>query len=332
MLPWLEEKYVNLLAPSLRNFKKKKDSLWNLSCPLCGDSDSNKKLRGYIYRKKGTLKFHCHNCTTNIRFETLLKQVNANLYFEYRKECMVETRRQSPRDIKYEEPKQEPIFNLFDGLKSIADLPVTHPARKYVQDRLIPGIHYLRIFYAPYFKRFVNSVVPDKFSKESLTRDEPRLIIPFINKDASISGFTGRSFDPDATLRYMMISLNDDPKLFGIDRVDMKKPYYIVEGPIDAMFLPNTIAAGGSNIRNVMGPNGIGVFDNQPRNPEICKLIEMAIEEGMKVVIWPSGMEGKDINELIKSGLSQQEVVGIISENTYIGLTARLKFNEWKRI
>jgi hypothetical protein len=47
-----DSKYVRLISSRLRNFKQKKDYLWNFSCPFCGDSQKNKtKARGYAFQK-----------------------------------------------------------------------------------------------------------------------------------------------------------------------------------------------------------------------------------------------------------------------------------------
>lgn len=328
MLPtWIEEKYVSLLSPSLNGFKVKKDHrVWNFNCPLCTDI----RKRGYIYRnKKGILKFHCHNCSVNLRFENFLRGQNSALYYEYRKELLLASKDQTKVEVK--EKKAEPVFDIFKKLKPIANLPADHPAREYVQKRYIPEKHFSRLFYAPKFRQFVNSVVPEKFSEAALKHDEPRLVIPCVNLDGSILGFTGRSFDPKAELRYISISLGTDRLIFGLDQADLSKHCYVVEGPIDSLFLPNCIAAGGSTIRQVMDKNRTAIFDNEPRNEQICNLMELAINEGMKIVIWPPYLKGKDINDLIKNGKTAEEVVGIISNNSYDGLAAKVKFSEWKR-
>jgi hypothetical protein len=50
---------------------------------------------------------------------------------------------------------------------------------------------------------------------------------------------------------------------------------------------------------------------------------------GQKVVIWPSTIKEKDINDMVLSGLNVQDV---IKSNTYSGLEAKLKFTTWKKI
>jgi hypothetical protein len=43
-------------------------------------------------------------------------------------------------------------------------------------------------------------------------------------------------------------------------------------------------------------------------------------------------MIGKDINEFIMNGISSDEIESIISNNTFTGIQAQLKFNMWKRL
>ena len=50
------------------------------------------------------------------------------------------------------------------------------------------------------------------------------------------------------------------------------------------------------------------------------------------IVIWPDTIGAKDINEMIMSGISQDEIESIISSNTFKGLQAQLQLNIWKKI
>ena len=74
------------------------------------------------------------------------------------------------------------------------------------------------------------------------------------------------------------------------------------------------------------------MFDNEPRNREIVKNIEKAIEEDYNVVIWPSEIEEKDINDMIISGLTNVEITDIIHRNTFSGLQAKTQLSHWKKI
>ena len=71
------------------------------------------------------------------------------------------------------------------------------------------------------------------------------------------------------------------------------------------------------------------VYDNEPRNAEICRRIQTAIATKQTVVIWPSDIEEKDINDMFLGG---HDVQNLVESNMYDGLEATLQFNTWKRI
>ena len=71
---------------------------------------------------------------------------------------------------------------------------------------------------------------------------------------------------------------------------------------------------------------------NEPRNKDIVKMMADAIKSGHNVVIWPDTISAKDINEMVMSGITVNEIEKIISSNTVSGLQAQLKFNFWKKV
>ena len=70
------------------------------------------------------------------------------------------------------------------------------------------------------------------------------------------------------------------------------------------------------------------VIDNQPRNKEVCKIIEKNIDLGYNVIIWPQTIMEKDINEMVLSG---RNIAKILKDNTFNGLMAKAKFYAWRR-
>jgi hypothetical protein len=123
-------------------------------------------------------------------------------------------------------------------------------------------------------------------------------------------------------------------KLFGLDQVDFSKKYYILEGPIDSLFLSNAVAMAGAD-GNVTGlenlDNAVFVFDNEPRNKEIVRRMEKMIDRGYNVCIWPSKLEHKDVNDMILAGMTCADVELMIDQNTYKGLSGRLTLAEWRK-
>ena len=335
---YIDHKFVNLLSNRLDRFKRSSPTLYNFRCPICGDSQKNKhKTRGYIFEKQNKLIFHCHNCNASMIFGKFLEWIDPQLFKEYKTEKYLEKQVQQPAkpDItKIERPrylKGSPLRSL----KKISQLPHDHPAKLYVVHRRIPPEVQYKLFYCPRFKQWVNSFIPEKFSTED--GDEPRLILPFLDKEGECFGFQGRSFKKDG-IRYITIILDDSkPKIFGLDTVDFTKTFYIVEGPIDSLFLDNAVAMAGADLsidkicgQDLALQNCVYVYDNEPRNVQIVKKMEQIVNRGYNIVIWPSSIEGvKDINDMVLEGYDPK---GMVKEFQFKGLEARLKFVEWKKV
>ena len=336
---WIEQKYVTLLSSRLRNFKKIKQDLWNFSCPICGDSKKNlRAARGYIYNVKGKLRYHCHNCGITLTVQQLIKEIDSTLYLELRKEIYLENKPEVKEEI-FEMKK--PIFikkTVLNSLQKIADLPDDHYVKQYVVNRQIPNKFLFKLYFAPKFKEFVNSVFPDKLGESA--PEEPRLIIPIISSDdKTLVGFQGRSFDPKDTIRYMTIMLDEtQPRIYGLDGLDVDKRVVVTEGPIDSMFIPNAIATAGGDIKrelqltNIPKKNIVICYDAEGRNPYTVKKIASSIASGYNVVIFPESIEQHDINDMILAGYTSDQISKLIDENTYSGLQATLKLNMWKKI
>ena len=55
------------------------------------------------------------------------------------------------------------------------------------------------------------------------------------------------------------------------------------------------------------------------------------IEKDFNIVIWPEHIQSKDVNDMIKSGMSKEEVSDIISTNTFAKLEAMTKLSYYKK-
>ena len=200
--------------------------------------------------------------------------------------------------------------------------------------RKIPEDKYSSLYYAEDFKKFVDEVKPD--NGKDLKEDDPRLIIPFFGKDGALQAFQGRALR-DSKIRYITIKLDDSfEKIFGLNTVNQNEKIYVVEGPIDSLFIENAVATADSNLsfasKVFNKSNLVLVFDNEPRNKEICKLMDDAIENHYQICIWPEMIKEKDINDMIVSGFSSDEIKDIIDMNTYVNLRAKLEFLNWRKI
>jgi hypothetical protein len=184
---------------------------------------------------------------------------------------------------------------------------------------------------------YVNTLVPDKFSEAALKKDETRLLIPFFDKDKNLHAFQGRSLNPNSAVKYITIVLDETiPKVYGLDTANFNKIVPVLEGPIDSMFVPNSIATAGGDLVSAVGSfpknNLVIVYDNEPRSRDTIKKLDKTILLGYNVVIWPENMEHKDINDMVLAGLSPEFISHIIKTNTYRDLAAKLALTKWSKI
>jgi len=332
-MDYVEDKYIRFLNTRLDKFKNVKSGLYNFRCPYCGDSQKHlNKARGYFFLKKSEYIFKCHNCGIGRSLGNFLKDHAPDLHdqfiLEKYRSGATGKGRYTPNP-EYKSAKPNFVSKVAD-LESIADLNIKHAAREYLEKRQIPQEKLSSLYYTERFKTWINSKKPNTF--QSLQNDRGRIIIPLIDKEGNWFGVQGRSLLPRSTMRYITIIFNEDKqKVFGLNNVKEDKPIYIVEGPIDSLFLDNSVAMVGSdfNPRSYNWSDYIWVYDNEPRNRQIVERISDTIDRGEKVVIWPSNVTQKDINDMILEGKDPQKLV---NENTYQGIQAKIKLTEWKRV
>jgi len=319
----VDSKFISLVSSRLQKFKRVKAGLFNFRCPICGDSQKNKsKTRGYLYEVKVNTNFKCHNCGASMSLNNFLKKIDPVIQKQYALEKFKEghTGRNfvvDEPDFKFEAPK----FKTKIKLPKATENP---RASGYLMARKLDPS---KFYYAKHFKKFANSLKP---TFDSEKHDEDRIIIP-LYYEKNLIGFQGRSIDP-SPVKYITVMLDDDaPKIYGLDNIRTDAPVYITEGPFDSTLIRNAIAMCGADldISRWGISNPVWIYDNEPRNREITNRIAKTIDAGDSVVIWPNGIDDKDINDMVMSGLDVQSV---IDSNTYSGLEAQLKFTTWKKI
>lgn len=335
-MSWLEEKYVSLGFSTLRNFRQKRNDppLYNFSCPICGDSETDKtKARGYLYENEGRLKYKCHNCSVPMTFSQLLKHINPDLYRNFIVELFGEKKSSKKKEVVPKVGKQtEKILQVHkeDPLQVLEPLSDEH--RSYLKARKIENVDGF------YSIANMNRLKPFLLEKEIKLKNEDRIVIPVLNFNRKVVGVVCRTSDEKNTLRYINLKMSEEPMIYNAPKVNPKKTIYVFEGIMDSTFVSNSVAVCGSDLtkaEELFEKNRLVlVYDNQPKNREIAKKMENAINQGFSVVIWPEGMDrhGKDINKLITNGFSSDKVYDTIRENTFKGMTAFARFKKWKKI
>lgn len=333
--PWIDEKYARLVEQRVEKYRVVSENplLVNFRCPVCGDSKKNKnKARGFLYRNKsGGISYKCHNCGDGRSMGNLLKFVDERMYSEYRLESMRGTA-EGWTKREYEAARTDAVaaeertrMTPPGGAVRVSDLNQDHPARKYWKSRMIPPAKMKDVYWVDAYYTWVNgSVIPGKFTEAATRRDCGRLVFPFRDVGGVITGYTGRSIGGEEP-RYVAIKSANSTAIFGTDTVDRSRTVYVVEGPIDSLFLDNAVAMGTSS-RAVEFPDYVMVYDNEPRNPDIVRIMKKSVDSGDRVVVWPESVTQKDINDMVLAGVDAKSV---ISQNTHRGIRAKLAIERW---
>ena len=347
MSSFLDKKFINMISPQLELFSWKKDNVANCRCPICGDSQKKKtKTRGYFYEKENKYYYKCHNCGFGSNLYNFLKEVSVSLCKQYSVETFKEKSQnnRNREDTVFKFKDNKPAFKkkdkLLDSLDRLCDLPEDHVAVQFANMRIIPKQHWKLLYYTEDFGSFMNVLDPDCLP----TGKEERLVIPFFNSHGDVVACQGRALNmkDEAEARYTAkyITVKADKSIdrlwYGLWRTDIQNRVYVVEGPIDSLFLQNSVAmVGAGALKNV--PERFDntpmtyILDNEPRNRQICAYIEKLIELGRDVCIWPDNIMEKDINDMAYT-LSTRKIQRLIDENTYNGLEATLRFRDWRKV
>ena len=320
----IDSKYIGLVSSRLQKFKIVKSNIYNFRCPLCGDSQKNKsKTRGYLYAVKTNTNFKCHNCGASMSFNNFLKELDPTLHKQYTLDKFKEGH--TGKNFVVEEPKFEFSKPVFQKKLNLPKASSNQIAKEYLEKR---KLNPEKFYFADKFQEWVNTQKP---TYGRIVKDESRIVIPLYTREGEVFGFQGRALGPNS-VKYITVILDDSiPKLYGLNKVNANETVYIVEGPFDSEFVENGIAMCGADV-DVSSCNFkdvVYVFDNEPRNREICSRMNKIIESGSKVVIWSKSIQQKDINDCVIAGLS---VMDMLKSNTHSGLEAKVKFNEWKKV
>ncbi len=351
MSTFVDKKFINLVSPQLEKFKWKSDKLANCRCPICGDSQKNKnKARGFFFIKKNDFFYKCHNCGVGHSLYRFLEAVNPSLMKDYSLERWKNGENGKSNYVKPKEeemiftkPKFKAKHDLLKPLTCVKDLPSDHICKQFVEMRKIPRKFHDILYYTDRFLDYMRLVDPD-VNPMRYTSQEPRLIIPFFNKRDDVVAIQGRSlsmkdeFNARTTLRY--ITVKSDKSIerlwYGMWRANPKKRVYVVEGPLDSLFVDNTVAmVGAASVENeparFANTDMVYVLDNEPRNPQIVNFNKNLIDQGKTVCIWPGSIKDKDINDMIYH-MTPKQIKKIMDENAVSGLEATMRLNHWRKV
>jgi len=215
------------------------------------------------------------------------------------------------------------------------DLPSDHIARQYIEGRMVPARHRRNLLFTDDLSRVVQSI-PNYANSDRHVPNSPAILIPFRNQARELIYLQARLLEGD--IRYITLKMaavgTDAPKIWGLDSLNLGNTAYVTEGPFDAMFIENGLAAAGGALSKSydtlyqLGLRDIVlVYDSDYRsNPDVFNDMKKSVEKGYPVVIYDDSWRAKDINSAVVSGgIAADAVTKYLSSNTYSQLQARLK-------
>jgi hypothetical protein len=287
----------------------------NFACPYCGDSTTNtRKKRGNLYWND--LYIHCYNCSEHVSLDSFLQDFNENFEGDDRVNVLNYIK-ENKKSISYGESLD---FYLFDKIKELAltfdelslgfnIYPInelTYRAYPYLKSRLLH--HKLKQFgYDPRRKElYVFNLTADNkivgFQTRDLDGSGPKY------QTWNIQRIYDRLKKPIEMSDEDTDNLNKISMLFGILTADLSRNFTVFEGPIDAMFMTNSIGLTGVK-KQIVDFNEIPTtryfFDNDYEGK--IKMIEK-LKSGQTVFLWSKFLgdynipskKVKDLNDLVK--------------------------------
>ena len=175
----VDSKYIGVISSRLQKFKKVKADLYNFRCPICGDSKKQKsKARGYIYGIKQNVNFRCHKCGASMTLSNFIKTIDPVIHKQYVFERFKGNK--TGRGTVVQDPKfnfEAPQFKPKLDLPKASEVKI---AKQYLENRKLDST---KFYYTDKFKAWSNS---HKTTFDSVTYDEPRIIIPLFYKNTLI--------------------------------------------------------------------------------------------------------------------------------------------------
>lgn len=303
-------------------------------CKICGDSQKNRrKKRGHFYTEENELKYKCHNCGESMSFSWYVKTVLPELNAEYR---LDKFKGAATTAIPIQQQLAEPVIVAELEAPSCDLLPSEHKAVEYLKSRAIPISSYSRIKFVTNFRDWVFKQT--KISRYSKIPDDARIVFEMRDVNGRLFGVQGRSINPNSSMRYITLKFDEGmPKLYGLDAIRTDCPILVVEGAIDSLFLPNSLALCGgdvtTSIEKLPKDRTFIVLDNEPRKFDTVSRMEKAISMGYKVCFWQIDPLYKDINDMIlKGNYSSKDIIMHIIQNSFSGPQATVMLSKWRKI
>jgi hypothetical protein len=302
-------KYWELIHGSNKGYHKVDD--YSAKCDICGDSQFSKsKKRLHLYTKAtyDEDSIACFNCGYKGNMFSYIRTHHPEFYDAYKAErgysslnslanqMQVVKKVQKQNTLYTFEPPEGFILNDKKSLD-------------YIHSR---KVHLSEVYYC-------DGMITLKDKRVSL---KDYLIIPLKENDKWY-GFYSRCLSSKTFYTYIPEE-NTGYKIWNWFNISKKTTVYVFEAIFNALStnLTNTIACMGSDIpedRLKELTDVVFIFDNDRTGIE--KSVKYA-KLGYKVMLYPSDIQEKDLNDLLKGGWSKDDLTELVKNNTYQGFEA----------
>ena len=304
-----------------------------------------------IYYAHGTYRCHCFRCNKSYTFSNFLWLFYKDYYV---KEKVQQYGSKFEKKIEVEVPEfkiENADIKLFieDLFRNKHIIPLLESdndqAIHYLEKRKIPENKMKDFFYTDNFYRIhdeIKKLKNEAVDVKNYHKDE-RILWFFKSRTNNVLGIQGRAIGNSGT-RYLISKFNGVDLVGNLENIDINQPVYATEGYLDSLFLPNAISIQGLNI-NILNylldeikiKNLTFIFDNQPENKAIKKIINVLAEKTMtdkrlSLCLLPSELRkyGKDINEYVLNGVTPEKLINSIRDNSYQGLMLKARSLQWE--
>lgn len=346
---------INLIEKlPLEGLSKKGDNKYKCFCWFCQKVKKGKVRKAGFFWRDGKFIYSCFKCGESYSLIKLVKtyfrdQVRATLYDNFMERSSVNS---LPIDTNKIDNNDYRIFveGLLKEKKLIPYSQMPEEAKYYLNDRNIPEGNQKNMFYTDNmfdiyykYKQIRGEEKGNQYAKTGSESLDKRVVWLFRDRNNMITGMQGRSISGREP-KYIIVKFNDEIPIVGnLENVDLAKPVLITEGYIDSLFLPNAASMNGAKWQEVYGifkylgaKKIVFVFDNDFDNDNIRQMVNAVIKASLydaklAVYMFPKEWKekGKDVNEYIQNGISREEIINNIDQNSFNGIKAKITFHEW---
>lgn len=316
---------------------KKSTGTYAAECPYCNEGKSTGKKRRFFYIPDEN-HLYCHNCNQSrngldfVKDRTGMQLSEIIAESDNHTETVEEIIKKTATYKKYNPSSlPEDCINLFDGnqVSFYKENQVVKDALEFIKKR-----------------RLNTAVNRPRALWLSLTdyTHKNRVVFPFYSTEsnARIEHYQSRAiYKVDENKAKYLSKINSDKGIFNLNKVTTDIDYiFLQEGPIDAMFLRNSVALAGIhpteeqlNKITTLFPfhTIVYVLDNQWADSTSYKVTKELLDKGYCVFLWPEVLfKFKDLNELCIHTGKDEIKPEIIIKHTYCGMKGLLQFSQIK--